>query len=108
MRAHNPWQIEFKRDIPVQMFSLFLKAVRKALVDLACPIQKQGKQFLFSTQRRSVLSGTCRAWAKLPAKHCQNFLTEISKEGGEKAQMLFSTRTRLFPSNMCESHRKLL
>ena len=27
---HNAWQIEFKRDIPIQVFSLFLKAVRKA------------------------------------------------------------------------------
>ena len=30
MKAHNAWQIEFKRDIPIQVFSLFLKAVRKA------------------------------------------------------------------------------
>ena len=30
MKAHNGWQIEFKRDIPIQVFSLFLKAVRKA------------------------------------------------------------------------------
>ena len=56
MKAHNAWQIEFKRDIPIQVFSLFLKAVRKArsAVHLACPTQKQKKQFLFSTQRRSV------------------------------------------------------
>ena len=26
---HNAWQIEFKQDIPIQVFSLFLKAVRK-------------------------------------------------------------------------------
>ena len=30
MKAHNAWQIDFKRDIPIQVFSLFLKAVRKA------------------------------------------------------------------------------
>ena len=30
MKAHNAWQIEFKQDIPIQVFSLFLKAVRKA------------------------------------------------------------------------------
>ena len=38
MKAHNAWQIEFKRDIPIQVFSLFLKAVRKArsAVHLAC------------------------------------------------------------------------
>ena len=30
MKAHNAWQIDFKRDIPIQVFSLFLKAARKA------------------------------------------------------------------------------
>ena len=30
MKAHDAWQINFKRDIPIQVFSLFLKAVRKA------------------------------------------------------------------------------
>ena len=29
MKAHNAWQIDFKRDIPIQVFSLFLKAVQK-------------------------------------------------------------------------------
>ena len=27
---HNAWQIDFKRDIPIQVFSLFLKGVQKA------------------------------------------------------------------------------
>ena len=30
MKAHNAWQIDFKRDIPIQVFILFLKAVWKA------------------------------------------------------------------------------
>ena len=30
MKAHNAWQIDFKRDIPIRVFSLFLKAVQKA------------------------------------------------------------------------------
>lgn len=30
MKVHNAWQIEFKLDIPIQVFSLFLKAVQKA------------------------------------------------------------------------------
>ena len=30
MKAHNAWQIEIKRSLPIQVFSLFLKAVRKA------------------------------------------------------------------------------
>ena len=30
MKAHIAWQIEFKRDIPIQVFSLFLKAVWRA------------------------------------------------------------------------------
>lgn len=30
MKSHNAWQIEIKRDIPIQVFSLYLKAVRKA------------------------------------------------------------------------------
>lgn len=30
MKAHNAWTIEFKRDIPSQVFRLILKAVQKA------------------------------------------------------------------------------
>ena len=30
MKAHTAWQIDFKRDIPIQVFSLFLKAVQRA------------------------------------------------------------------------------
>ena len=30
MKAHNAWTIEFKRDIPSQVFRLFLKAVQRA------------------------------------------------------------------------------
>lgn len=30
MKAHNAWTIEFKRDIPCQVFRLILKAVQKA------------------------------------------------------------------------------
>lgn len=30
MKAHTARQIDFKRDIPIQVFSLFLKAERRA------------------------------------------------------------------------------
>ena len=30
MKVHNALQIDFKQDIPIEVFSLFLKAVRKA------------------------------------------------------------------------------
>lgn len=30
MKAHNAWMIEFKQDIPSQVFRLILKAVQKA------------------------------------------------------------------------------
>ena len=43
MKAHNAWQIDFKRDVPIQVFRLFLKAVRKARSAFGVSYTETGK-----------------------------------------------------------------
>ena len=51
MKAHNAWQIEFKRDIPIQVFSLFLKAVRKARSAFDVSYTETKKSSFYSVHR---------------------------------------------------------
>ena len=54
MKAHNAWTIEFKRDIPSQVFRLILKAVQKARSAFGVTCTETRKNIPFSIQRRNV------------------------------------------------------
>ena len=60
MKAHNAWQIDFKRDVPIQVFRLFLKAVRKARSVWQAVTAKSRSSFKSSSNRLLTLA-SCKS-----------------------------------------------
>ena len=71
MKAHNAWQIEFKRDIPIQVFSLFLKAVRKARSAFGVSYTETKKAISIQYTEKKRLIRDLSGLGQLLVKRCQ-------------------------------------
>ena len=71
MKVHNAWQIEFKQDIPIQVFSLFLKAVQKARSAFGLSYTETKKNNFALVHREEVShQGLVRLGPNLSVKPC--------------------------------------
>ena len=85
MKAHNAWQIEFKRDIPIQVFSLFLKAVRKARSAFGVSYTETKKAISIQYTEKKRLIRDLSGLGQITREELREYF--VSEERGEEAQM---------------------
>ena len=95
MKVHNAWQIEFKQDIPIQVFSLFLKAVRKVRSAFGVSYTETRKAISIQYTERKRLIRDLPGLGQITREELTEYLNQ-------------SFRANLLPSNICERHPKFL
>ena len=87
MKAQNAWQIEFKRDIPIQVFSLFLKAVRKARSAFGVSYTKTKKAIFIQYTEKKRLIRDLSGLGQITREELREYLNRSFRGRGEEAQM---------------------